>query len=189
MFAFGDSAKGTAMQKRLLSWLITGSVTFGAAAGLCASAMAAIQEASGDACKLLSAGQVSTILGVQVDEGAYSLPGHPQFCIWKEHGKPDATAQNVQVHFLTARQYEAPKTGPFAKGSESGLGDEAYWSYTAGIGFTLSVKKGSAYFRVQSRPIPEGMARKSDTPAEKAKWDEKTKTVERTIALEVLKKL
>lgn len=176
------------MQNRLPRWLSV-AMGFGVAAGLCATATGAIEEASGDACKLLSAAQVSTILGVQVDEGDYSLPGHPQFCVWREHGKPGGIAQNVQVNFLTSRQYEAPKTGPFAKGSESGLGAEAYWGDTPGIGFTLSVKKGGTYFRVQSRPIPEGMARKSDTPADKAKWDEKTKTVERAIATEVLKKL
>jgi hypothetical protein len=177
------------MRNLLPSWLIASSMGIGSSVGFCAGAMAAIPEASGDACKLLSAAQVSTVLGVQVDEGAYSLPGHSQFCIWKENGKPDMVAQNVQVHFLTSRQYDAPKTGPFSKGSESGLGDEAYWAYTPGIGFTLSVKKGSTYFRVQSRPIPQGIARKSDTPADQAKWDEKAKSVERAIALEVLKKL
>jgi len=177
------------MQHRLPSWLAAGSMGIGAAVGLCATGMGAIPEASGDACKLLTAAQVSNVLGVQVDEGAYSLPGHPQFCVWREHGKSEMTAQNVQVNFLTSRQYEAPKTGPFATGSESALGNDAYWANTPGFGFTLSVKQGSTYFRVQSRPIPEGMARKSDTPADKAKWDEKEKTVERAIALEVLKKL
>ncbi len=177
------------MQKLLPSWLKVGSLSVGATAGLCAAAMAQNSEASGDACKLLAAAQVSSALGVQVDEGAYSLPGHSQFCIWKEHGKSDIVAQNVQVNFLTLRQYEAPKTGPFAKGPENGLGDEAYWAYTPGIGFTLSVKKGSTYFRVQSRPIPQGAARKADTPADKARWDEREKTVERAIGSEVLKKL
>jgi hypothetical protein len=176
------------MQNSFPRWL-SAAMGFGVAAALCSTATAAIEEASGDACKLLSAAQVSIILGVQVDEGVYSLPGHAQFCVWTEHGKSQAIAQNAQINFLTSRQFELPKTGPYAKGSESGLGDEAYWAYTPGIGFTLSVKKGSTYFRVQSRPIPEGMARKSDTPADKAKWDEKTKTVERAIATEVLKKL
>ena len=36
-------------------------------------AMAAIPEASGDACKLLTPAQVSGVLGVQVDEGTYKL--------------------------------------------------------------------------------------------------------------------
>jgi hypothetical protein len=169
--------------------LMAGSIGIGATAGLCAAAMAEIPEATGDACKLLTASQVSSVLGVQVDEGTYSLPGHSQFCIWKEHDKSNMAAQNVQVNFLTLRQYEAPKSGPFAKGAENGLGDEAYWGYTPGIGFTLSVKKGSTYFRVQSRPIPQGVTRKSDTPEDKAKWDERAKTVERAIGSEVLKKL
>jgi hypothetical protein len=98
-------------------------------------------------------------------------------------------AQNVEVHFMTARQFEAPKTGPFAKGSESGLGDEAYWSYTTGVGFSLSIKKGSTYIRVQSRPIPKGMARSPDAAALKAQGDEKAKTVEKAIGAEVLKSL
>lgn len=177
------------MQNLLPTWLIVGSMGVGATAGLCAVAMAEVPEANGDACKLLRAAQVSSVLAVPVDEGTYSLPGHTQFCIWKEHGKPDMTAQNVQVNFLTSRQYELPKTGAFAKGSENKLGDEAYWAYTPGIGFTLSVKKGGTYFRVQSRPIPQGMARKSDTPADKAKWVEREKSVERAIAAEVLKRL
>ena len=171
------------------SWLIAGLMGMGATGGICSGAMAAIPEASGDACKLLTPAQVSGVLGVQVDEGTYSFPGHSQFCVWREHDKADVTAQNVQVNLLTSQQYEAPKTGPFAKGSESGLRDEAYWAYTPGIGFTLSVKKGSTYFRVQSRPVPQGVARKSDTPADKAKRDEREKTVERAIGSEVLKRL
>jgi len=177
------------MQNILPSWLIAGSMGIGATVGLCAAARAAIPAASGDACKLLTAAQVSSVLGVQFDEGAYTVPGNSQFCTWKEHNKSNMTAQSVEVNFLTTRQYEAPKTGPLVKGSENGLGDEAYWANSPGIGFTLSVKKGSTYFRVQSRLIPQGVARRSDTPADEAKWDEKVKTVERAIGSEVLKAL
>ena len=99
------------------------------------------------------------------------------------------SAQNVNVQLITERQYQLPKTGPVAKGSESGLGDEAYWAYEKEIGYSLSLKKGSKYFRVESRRIPEGVTRKSDTPADKAKWEEKAKTVEKTTAKEVLKTL
>lgn len=160
------------------------SVHFGGAA-----AAAAFEVATGDACKLLTAAQVSAVLGVPVDEGAYSIPGHTQFCVWREHGKDELTAQNVQVNFLTARQYDLPKTGPYAKGAEGGLGDEAYWAFTPGIGSTLSIKKGNTYIRVQSRPIPKGATRGSDTPAQKAIWQEKEKTVERAIAPEILKQI
>ena len=179
-----------AMQQRLTAMLTSLSIAIGLSVYLCAAAGAAVLEhASGDACKLLTAAQVTAVLGVQVDEGAYIDATHPEFCIWREHGKPQMMAQNVEVHFMTARQFDAPKTGPFAKGSESGLGDDAYWSYTAGIGFSLSIKKGSTYIRVQSRPIAKGVARSADTPAVKAQLDEKTKSVEKTIGAEVLKKV
>jgi hypothetical protein len=143
----------------------------------------------GAALCICTATSVSAALGVPVDEGANSLPGHTEFCVWRERGVSQAEAQNVQVKLLTDSQYQAAKAGPYAKGSESGVGNEAYWAYTPGIGFTLSVKTNSAYFRVQSRPIPRALSRKPDTPDEKAKWDDKTKAVERTVALEVLKKL
>ena len=156
---------------------------------MCAAVGAQFALPTGDACKLLTAAQVSAVLGVPVDEGDYSIPGHTHLCVWRERGKSQGIAQNVQVHYLTAQQYDLPKTGPFAKGSEAGLGDEAYWALTPGIGYTLSIKKGSTYIRIQSRPIPEGMARRSDTPADKAKWEEKEKTVEKALAPEVLKKL
>jgi hypothetical protein len=153
------------------------------------AAAAGLEHAAGDACKLLNAAQVTAVLGVQVDEGAYIDATHPEFCIWREHGKPVMMAQNVEVHFMTARQFDAPKTGPFAKGSESGLGDDAYWSYTAGVGFSLSIKKGSTYIRVQSRPMPKGMTSSPDAPAVNTQRDEKTKAVERAICAEVLKKV
>jgi hypothetical protein len=176
------------MHKHFRDWWILVAAGIGFSPVIAQSA-GTVQEASGDACKLLSAPQVTRVLGVPVDEGAPSFPGHPQFCVWREHGKPPMSAQNVQVNLLTAHQFDAPKTGPFMKGTESALGDEAYWAYTPGFGFTLSVRKGSAVFRVQSRPIPEGITRSSDTAADKAKWDERTKTVERAIAAEVLRNI
>jgi hypothetical protein len=187
-----------AMQRRWtanLAWL---SIAIGSSVYLCAPAQSAsaaasgaagLEHAGGDACKLLTAAQVSTALGVQVDEGVYIDATHPEFCIWRERGKQPMLAQNVEVHFMTARQFEAPKTGPFVKGSESGLGDEAYWSYTTGVGFSLSIKKGSTYIRVQSRPIPKSMARSPDAAVLKAQGDEKAKTVEKAIGAEVLKSL
>jgi hypothetical protein len=177
------------LPKRMPAFYMAAGASVAASVISTAAAAGPIVEASGDACKLLNAAQVSAVLGVPVDEGAYELPGHTQFCIWPEHGKPNEVAQNVQVNFITPHQYTAAKTGPFSKGAESSLGDDAYWGYTPGIGYTLSVQKGSTYFRVHSRPIPKGVTRKADTPEDKAKWDEKEKTVDRAIAQEVLKRL
>lgn len=177
------------MRKQLTATFLSLSVAIGLSVNLCAPATAAtFDRASGDACKLLTAAQVTAALGVPVDQGAYVDATHPEFCIWRESGKAPMMAQNVEVHFMTPRQFEAPKSGPFAKGAETGLGDGAYWSYTPGIGFSLSIKKGSTYIRVQCRPIANGMARRSDT-AGKAQLDEKTKSIEKTIGTEVLKRV
>ena len=177
------------MRKQLTAMWMSLPVAVALSVKCVPAAAATFDRASGDACKLLTAAQVTTALGVPVDQGAYVDATHPEFCIWRESGKSPMMAQNVEVHFMTPRQFEAPKSGPFAKGAETGLGDEAYWSYTPGIGFSLSIKKGGTYIRVQSRPIANGMARRSDTPAGKAQLDEKTKSVERTIGTEVLKKI
>jgi len=177
------------MTTRSASCLVAGAVGITMLVGVAMMAIAAIPQASGNACALLSAQQVSTALGVPVDEGQDELQGQPQLCSWREHGKSGMTGQYLKLTLLTAQQYERPKAGPFAKGPENGIGDEAYWSYIQGIGYTLSVKKGSVYMRLQSRPIPDGMERHSDTPEERAKWDDKAKAVERAMALSALTKL
>lgn len=144
----------------------------------------------GDACKLLSEKEVSAALGVQVDTGTVRLLGHPEFCIWREHGQSNALARNVQVSLLTQLQFETGKTPlpNIPKSPEAGIGDEAYFTNTPGVGYILTVKKGSTYFRVQARPIP-GFSRKKGSGAEEHAIDEKFKTVERAVASDILKKL
>ena len=129
-------------------------------------------------------------LGVEVDTGTVRLTGHPEFCIWREHGQSNALARNVQVSLLTQQQFEIGKTPlpNIPKSVEPGIGDEAYFANTPGVGYILSVKKGSNYFRVQARPIP-GFSRKKGSDAEEQAVVEKFKTVERVIASDILKKL
>jgi hypothetical protein len=144
----------------------------------------------GDACKLLAEKEVSAALGVEVDTGTVQLPGHPEFCIWREHGQSKALARNVQVSLLTQQQFEIGKTPlpNIPKTAEPGIGDEAYFTKTPGIGYILSFKKGSTYFRVQARPIP-GFSHEKGSDAQEHAFDEKYKTVERAIASDILKKL
>jgi hypothetical protein len=145
---------------------------------------------AGDACKLLTTPEVAAALGVEVDPGAVRVPGHPEFCIWREHGQSNALARNVQLSLLTQQQFETGKTPlpNLPKTAESGIGDEAYFANTPGIGYILSVKKGATYFRVEARPI-QGFSRKKGSDAEEHALDEKFKTVERAIANDILKKL
>ena len=144
----------------------------------------------GDACKLLAKEEVSAALGVEVDAGTARLTGHPEFCIWREHGQSSALARNVQVSLLTQQQFETGKTPlpNIPKSAEPGIGDEAYFTNTPGVGYILSVRKGSTCFRVQARPIA-GFSRKKGSDAEEHALDEKFKTVERVIASDILKKL
>lgn len=144
----------------------------------------------GDACKLVTEKEVSAALGVEVDIGTTRLPGHPEFCIWRERGQSNALARNVQVSLLTQQQFEIGKTPlpNIRKSPEPGIGDEAYFTNTPGVGYILSVKKGSSYFRVQARPI-QGFSRKKGSDAEEQAIDEKFKTVELAIASDILKKL
>jgi hypothetical protein len=170
------------MQRRCLSLLL----------GLAAISIPVVVGAApaGDACKLLTQAQVSSALGVEVEPGAVRLPGHPEFCIWREHGQSAALARNVQVSLLTERQYEVGKTPlpNIPKTPEGGIGDDAYFAKTPGIGYILTVKKGATYFRVEARPIPGFSHQKGSDAAEQA-LDEKYKAVERAIASDILEKL
>ena len=153
-------------------------------------ALAAHAAPGGDACSLLTVAQVSAALGVQVDPGVVRMPGHAEFCIWREHGQSEALARNVQLTLLTQQQYDTGKTPlpKIPKTPESGIGDEAYFANTPGIGYILSVKKGATYFRVQARPI-KGFSHNKGSDAEEQALGEKYKSVERAIAADVLKKL
>ena len=144
----------------------------------------------GDACKLLTAPQVSAALGAEVDPGTVRLPGHPEYCIWREHGQSNALARNVQVSMLTQQQFEIGKTPlpNIPKSPESGIGGDAYFLKTPGVGYILSVKKGATYFRVQARPIA-GFSHNKRSDAEEKAQDEKFKAVERAIASDIIKKL
>lgn len=144
----------------------------------------------GDACKLLTSAEVSAALGVEVDAGTVRIPGHPEYCIWRERGQSNALARNVQVSLLTQQQFDTGKTPlpNIPKTPESGIGDDAYFSKTPGVGYILTVRKAGTYFRVEARPIP-GFSHKKGNDAEEHALDEKFKTVERTIANEIIKRL
>lgn len=101
---------------------------------------AAIAAAPGDACALLTAGQISSVVGVSVGAGAYVTPTFKKTCTWTGHD------MIVTLFLESLPFYQAGKRAPLAS-SASGVGDEAYY---AGVGSTMSlvVKKGSAAFKV-----------------------------------------
>ena len=153
-------------------------------------ALAVHAASGGDACKLLTAAEVSAALGVEVDPGTLRIPGHPEYCIWREHGQSNALARNVQVSLLTPQQFDMGKMPlpNVPKTPESGTGDEAYFARTPGIGYVLTVRKGATCFRVEARPIP-GFSHQKGSGAGEHAMDEKYQSVERAIANDIIKKL
>ena len=124
-----------------------------------------------NACSLLTAAQVSAIVGAPVGAGSPLIPSSPKECQWR------ATAAGskirVQLFLKDARAFalaKMPLQG-IAKVAVSGIGDEAVYS----TGPVLSVKKGNVVFDVHvlSYGLPE----------------DKAKAMEKSLALDVLAKL
>ena len=139
-----------------------------------------------DACALLPAAEVSSILGATVGEGEPLSPTHREYCAFNETGKAMGAGRNAQLSIIDERKFTLGRTAiaGIEKSAESGLGDEAYWSKARGIVYVLSVRKGSSYLRVQSRTNKDALAR-ANTPA----LDEQDRAADRKLALAALKRL
>jgi hypothetical protein len=149
-------------------------------------AAGAAGAAGNDACALLTVAEVGTVLGAPVDPGQPLSPTLPQYCSFNETAKAGAAGRNAQISIIDEHKFTLGKTPVpgIEKSPESGIGDEAYWTKAKGMVYNLSVKKGSSYFRVQSRTNKDALA-KSNTAA----LDEQDKAADRKLALEILKKL
>jgi hypothetical protein len=142
--------------------------------------------APGDACALLTAPQVSSALGAIVGAGEPILPNHSTVCTWLEQGVPAGTERNVSVSLMTVKGYElgkTPMTG-ITKTPVSGVGDDAYFVEAHGMAAGLSVRKGDTCFQVRTRSNPKWF-KTGKTPES----EQKDQGVDRTLALEILKKL
>ncbi len=154
-----------------------------AVAGTCFYSSASI-AASPDACGILTQAEMSALLGVAVAPGERIMPTETRFCTWHEEG--NGQRRNAKISFVSQQQYDAGKT-PFPSvvtTTEAGIGDEAYFSKPKGMVNSLSVKKGSNFFRVAVRTNAEAFGKAND-----AAIDAKDKDVDRAIARAVLKKL
>ncbi len=100
----------------------------------------AAAAAPGDACALLSADQVSGVVGVSVGAGAYVTPTFKKTCTWTGSG------MIVTLFLEDLSFYQAGKRAPYAS-SASGVGDEAFYT-TVGSTVSLTVKKGGSAFKV-----------------------------------------
>jgi hypothetical protein len=142
--------------------------------------------APGDACALLAAPQVSSALGAVVGPGQPIVPNNTTVCTWREQGVPAGTERNVSVSLMTVKSFETgktPMTG-ITKTPVSGVGDEAYFIEPRGMAAGLSVRKGDTCFQIRARSNPTWF-KTGKTPESEAK----DQTVDRALALEILKKL
>jgi hypothetical protein len=132
-----------------------------------------------DACALLPQPQIATVLGVEVDAGKHIIGAGD--CRWTARGKPGADVALLQINLTEAHAFQigkTPLTG-WNKTPEPDIGDDAYIVENGKVNFlispSLSVKKGTAFFVIAAK-IPKASL-------------EQTKTIEKTVAVEVLKKL
>ncbi len=161
--------------KRWIAWVIGVLCLFAA----CDSG-AAYGAPPSDPCSLLTPAQVSAVLGVQVGPGKRIAS---KLCQWTGPQPMGPSAKSVALTLLDARGFAAVKTPVNAEGITktpmSGLGDEAVYGTTAGVGASLSVKKGDFYFSVHVRGFPYN----------KAKGPDEVEGKEKTLALEILSKM
>jgi len=107
-------------------------------------------SAAGDACSLLTQDQVSTVLGVPVGAGKLISLNNPRMCGWSVPGGSTLTAKSVVLTISTMKSFAQGKTPipGVTKSHISGVGDEAYYVTSAGLGTTLNVRKESTAFSI-----------------------------------------
>jgi hypothetical protein len=139
-----------------------------------------------DACSLLTAPQVSSALGTTVGQGQPIMPNNSSICTWTEQGGPPGGGRNVTVSLIAVKSFENGKTplGGMTKTPVSGIGDDAYFTESKTMVAGLNVKKGDACFQVRSRSNPD-WSKSGKTPAS----EQKDEGIDRTLAIEILKKL
>lgn len=133
-----------------------------------------------EACSLLSQQEILAAAGFDVGPGDNALK---TVCTWGEPGKGAAIGKNVQVSYLSETIFQAAKTMPGAVTKpEPGLGEEAFFVIQRAGVPRLNVRKGSIFFRVQTRVVELGASVSADE-------QEKEMAIDRSIARLILQKL
>ncbi len=127
-------------------------------------------------CALLTAAQVSAVLGVQVANGVRVVP---KLCDWSTASLLAPSPKKLSITFESVQAFEYSRTqigNGITKDPVPGVGDDAFQGTTAKIATTLTVKKGDLVFvvHVWGFPIDPG------------KPLEQVKAMEKTLAIEAL---
>lgn len=115
-------------------------------------------QGRGDACALLTPSQVTTVLGVSVGAGQRLVASSPLSCGWAQPGDTSHRGKRVVISILGPLGKVTP-VERFANGKKdvqgitktpvAGVGDDAYYVTTPGLGTGLNVKKGTAAFEIR----------------------------------------
>jgi hypothetical protein len=119
-----------------------------------------------DACSLLTAAQVSAVLGVSVSAGEKLVPGSAALCGWEVAGQHSMNRKRVVLSIYTQMGSLTPierfNNAKFPirgikKEPVSGVGDDAIFATTPGFGTGLIFRKGDGAFdlRVYGFPIDQ----------------------------------
>jgi hypothetical protein len=153
-----------------------------------ATAPSAAATPPSDACPLLTQGEVSAVVGVQVGAGSHITPTYLKSCVWTPPGGATVQFSSVLLALEDAAAWNSAKAmlaavanspGNKAKKSAitmtpaSGIGDEAYFS-SVGSYTKLIVKKGNVSLQIEIS---------SNAPIEKKR------DMEKALASKVLSKL
>jgi hypothetical protein len=116
-----------------------------------------------DGCSLLTPAQVTAVLGVTVGAGQHILPASPTACGWAQPSDSSHSGKRVVLDIWGSIGKLTP-VDRFANGKKpvqgipktpvSGIGDDAYYITTAGLGTGLTVKKGTSVFQVRVYGFP-----------------------------------
>jgi hypothetical protein len=130
-----------------------------------------------DACALLTASEVNTVIGVPVNPGKHVLPTSAIMCSWPQTGTSGDTATRVMANFTSLDSFTKEKTPNNPRVTitpVSGIGDEAFY-VTTDFGISLYTRKGNTGFVV-------GVHDKTLPP-------DQTKSKEKTLALSAAARL
>lgn len=139
----------------------------------CAGGARITYAAPPSACSLLTPAQVSKVVGASVAAGTPLFPTDKKVCQWRS---TEAKIQ-VQLFLRDAQAFASAKMAFPGKVvvSASGIGDDAVYTSGGGTPAVLSVRKGTVSFNIHV--LKYGLP------------DDKVKAMEKTLALDVLKKL
>ena len=119
-----------------------------------------------DACSLLTAAQVSVVLGVPVGPGVKIVPTSASLCGWEVPGQKGLDRKRVVLSIYTqlgsmtpVQRFNNAKTPlkGITKEPVTGVGDDAIYATTPGFGTGLIFRKGDAAFdlRVYGFPLEQ----------------------------------